>query len=109
MAEPKLVLILMEDEITSLNNKQKDFYYDACEALRNGMKESDFLDILFNYGVKRGFFFEPRLSHEELLKQPLYLVIEQIWLELGVRQGTMKRTDPLDPNPTKVLFSSKHL
>jgi len=88
MPEPKLELT--EEELVGLNQKQRTYYKAAREAFEKEIPEAYFLSDFAFYGMNHNYFFEPPLPATKLLEQPLYLVVEQMWLKLGVQQGTMK-------------------
>ena len=71
-----------------LSRNQKEFYSEAVELFRRNTSWLDFEEFAFG---SRSPLYESSDSHVDVLKDPLYLALEDMWLELGVQQGAAKR------------------
>lgn len=94
MVEPKLVLT--EEELGELNQKQKIFYQKAREAFERNVSEYDFHLMILVEAMHQNFFYKKPLLRDELVEQPFYQILENLWIELGVKQGTMSRAAEKD-------------
>jgi len=74
-------------DLAALSDEEQRFYRAAKERSDNGIPWFDFDDFAFgsNSPLYRG-----RASHHEVLQHPLYIVLKDMWLELGVRQGRVR-------------------
>jgi hypothetical protein len=74
--------------IIGLTDDEKKFYFQAKEMLNNNVNWLTFEDFAFgaNSPIYRG-----KRSHVEVLKSPLYMVLKDMSLQLGVQQGKVLR------------------
>ncbi|MFZ3210535.1 MAG: hypothetical protein WA188_03400 [Terriglobales bacterium] len=74
-------------DLTTLGDEEERFYRAAKQRFESGIAWFDFDDFAFgsNSPLYRG-----RASHHEVLQHPLYIVLKDMWLELGVRQGRVR-------------------
>lgn len=71
-------------DLTSLDADQKDFYQSAIEQLDANVDWIDFENFAFSFGSP---VFKLSRDRQEVLTDPLFLVLKDIWLRLGIRQG----------------------
>ncbi len=71
-------------ELSSLDTKQQAFYKEALANFRRKVSWADFEEFAFGMGSP---LYAHRTSHLEVLSDPLYEVLTDMWLELGVKQG----------------------
>ena len=67
-----------------LTEEEKKFYSQALTKFRQGMPWVSFEQFAFDPGSP---IYKRRRSHLEVMKDPLYLALEDMWLQLGVQQG----------------------
>jgi hypothetical protein len=78
----------VEITLKQLSRNQKEFYSEAVELFRRNTSWVEFEEFAFG---SRSPLYESSDSHVDVLKDPLYLALEDMWLELGVQQGAAKR------------------
>jgi hypothetical protein len=83
----------VEITLKQLSRNQKEFYSEAVELFRRNTSWLDFEEFAFG---SRSPLYESSDSHVDILKDPLYLALEDMWLELGVQQGAAKRRGKRD-------------
>lgn len=71
-----------------LTEAQLKFYRQAVEKFRNNVSWLEFDE--FALGAKSPIFAR-QSSHLDVLKDPLYLALKDMWLRLGVKQGMIAR------------------
>ena len=78
-------------DATTLNERERRFlelarkYYDA---------NMDWLEFeSFAFGMRSPLFAKDR-SHRKIVEHPLYVVLKEMWLDLGVRQGKVAPDQP---------------
>jgi hypothetical protein len=71
-------------ELSSLDAQRQEFYKKAHANFRKNVSWADFEDFAFGMGSP---LYAQRTSHLEVLSDPLYEALTDMWLELGVRQG----------------------
>jgi len=74
------------DELTA---EDKKFYKQAIQKFRENTNWLAFDE--FAFGI-RSPIYHGRRSHIEVLQSALYLVLKDMWLQLGVQQGLIKRS-----------------
>lgn len=77
--------------LSKLDAQQQKFYRDALEKFRGNVPWSEFWN--FAFGMKSPLYSH-RTSHLDVLRDPLYEALTDMWLELGVRQGLVAETQP---------------
>jgi hypothetical protein len=73
-----------EVDLRGLTEEEKKFYSQALTKFRQGVPWVSFEQFAFD---PRSPIYKRRRSHLEVLKAPLYLALEDMWLQLGVQQG----------------------
>ena len=73
-----------EVDLRGLTEEEKKFYSQALTKLRQGVPWVSFERFAFDSGSP---IYKRRRSHLEVMKDPLYLALEDMWLQLGVQQG----------------------
>jgi hypothetical protein len=71
-------------DLTGLDGDQKSFYRSAMEQLEANVDWFEFEDFAFSFGSP---VFKSSRDRKEVLTDPLFLVLKDIWLRLGIRQG----------------------
>jgi hypothetical protein len=71
-------------DLTRLDADQKHFYQSAIEQLDANVDWIDFENFAFSFGSP---VFKLSRDRKEVLTDPLFLVLKDIWLRLGIRQG----------------------
>ncbi len=89
MAERKIVLT--DEELEDLTSRQKKYYKEAEEAFKRNMSYLIFEERFLSLD-KTCPLYEGMSLRTQALQMPLYKVIEEMWLELAVNQGVMKRS-----------------
>lgn len=74
-------------ELVKLTNEEEKFYRQAVEKFRENIDWLTFEEFVF--GVMSPLYVG-RESHLDVVKDPLYLALEDMWLQLGVQQGMVK-------------------
>jgi hypothetical protein len=79
--------VTLEPPITGLNETEKAFLE---RARRMFAENTDWLEFEgFAFGMRSPVFAKTR-SHKNILEHPLYIALQDMWLELGIRQGMVK-------------------
>jgi hypothetical protein len=86
---PVLKFTLTAEQLATLSPKQRAFYQEARRAFQSNMPESTFLSSFFS-DRPTSPLFESK-DKKAVTDSPLYVVLREMWLELGVNQGTLKR------------------
>ncbi|HEY0159419.1 MAG TPA: hypothetical protein VGF28_19185 [Thermoanaerobaculia bacterium] len=85
----KTYLAISGDEIdlSNLDEERQQFFATARAKLRNNVSWFDFESFAFgaNSPIYRGV-----TSRRDVLRDPLYLALKDIWLRLGVKQGLVR-------------------
>ena len=71
-------------ELSGLDKERKRFYHDAIEKLDDNVAWLEFEDFAFSFSSP---VFRASRNRQEVLFDPLYLVLKDIWLRLGMKQG----------------------
>jgi hypothetical protein len=88
-------------DLTRLDADQKHFYQSAIEQLDANVDWIDFENFAFSFGSP---FFKLSRDRQEILTDPLFIVLKDIWLRLGIRQGMVA---PAKEIPTRAKESRK--
>jgi hypothetical protein len=78
-------------ELPNLDAQRQDFYKSALAKLRKNIPWAEFEDFAFGMGSP---LYAQKRSHTEVLDDPLYEVLTDMWLELGVKQGLVAPEQP---------------
>ena len=81
-------------ELGSLTDGEKAFYEKAVRQFRRKVDWLSFDELVFS---ARSPIYAGRRSHLEVLRDPLYLALKDMWLELGVQQGMIARHKEVRP------------
>lgn len=71
-------------DLSGLDSERKRFYQAALEKLDEDVAWLEFEDFAFSFGSP---VFKASRNRREVLSDPLYLVLKDMWLRLGIRQG----------------------
>jgi hypothetical protein len=82
-------------DLTGLDADQKRFYRSAMEQLEANVDWFEFEDFAFSFGSP---VFKSSNNRQEVLTDPLFLVLKDIWLRLGIKQGMVA---PSKETPTR--------
>jgi hypothetical protein len=82
-------------DLTGLDADRKRFYQSAMEQLDANVDWLDFEGFAFSFGSP---IFKASYDRQEVLTDPLFLVLKDIWLRLGIRQGMVA---PSKEKPTR--------
>jgi len=77
----------VEIELAGLTAVKTKFYRQALEKFRKNVDWMAFEEFVF--GPMSPLYSE-RKSRQEVIEDPLYLALEDMWLQLGVQQGMVK-------------------
>ena len=78
----------VEIELSGLTNKQRSFYQQALKKFRENTSWLAFDE--FAFGMMSPIY-SGRDSHLKVLGDPLYRALKDMWLQLGVQQGMVRR------------------
>lgn len=70
--------------LSNLNAREHEFYQEAVKRFHNNVPWSEFEEFAFGMGSP---LYANRISHLEVLDEPLYEALTNMWLDLGVKQG----------------------
>ena len=71
-------------DLTGLDKERKRFYRSAIEQLDANVDWLEFEGFAFSFGSP---IFKASYDRQDVLSDPLFLVLKDIWLRLGIRQG----------------------
>ena len=71
-------------DLSNLDKERKRFYESALQMLEDNVAWLDFEDFAFSFSSP---VFKASRNRSEVLSDPLYLVLKDMWLRLGIRQG----------------------
>ncbi|HEY4642953.1 MAG TPA: hypothetical protein VII75_16560, partial [Thermoanaerobaculia bacterium] len=71
-------------DLNGLDADRKRFYHLAIEQLHANVDWLEFEGFAFSFGSP---IFKASHDRQEVLTDPLFLVLKDIWLRLGIRQG----------------------
>ncbi|HXA18406.1 MAG TPA: hypothetical protein VN380_15535 [Thermoanaerobaculia bacterium] len=74
----------LQIDLSHLDRDRKRFYQSAIEKLDENVPWLEFEDFAFSFGSP---VFRTSRNRQEVLSDPLYVVLKDIWLRLGIRQG----------------------
>jgi hypothetical protein len=80
----------LEQPITGLNEAEEAFLEVARRMFAENTDWFEFES--FAFGMGSPLFAKPR-SHMNIIEHPLYLALRDMWIELGIRQGMVKKDD----------------
>ncbi|MBI1939913.1 MAG: hypothetical protein HYS33_00235 [Acidobacteria bacterium] len=76
-------------DLSRLTNTEMEFYREAVEKFQSNLSWLAFDELAFGM---RSPIYRGRNSHREVLKNPLFLALKDMSLQLGVQQGVIART-----------------
>jgi len=71
-------------DLSNLDKGRRRFYESALQMLEDDVAWLEFEDFAFSFSSP---VFKTSRNRSEVLNDPLYLVLKDIWLRLGIRQG----------------------
>ncbi len=71
-------------ELGSLTDSERAFYEKAVRQFRRNVDWFSFDEFVFS---PKSPIYARRRSHLEVLRNPVYLALRDMWLRLGVQQG----------------------
>ena len=71
-------------DLSGLDEERKRFYQSAIEMLDRNVDWLDFEGFAFSFGSP---VFKASHNRQEVLTDPLFIVLKDMWLRLGIRQG----------------------
>lgn len=74
-------------DLATLSDEEQRFYRAAKQRFDSGIAWFDFDDFAFG---RSSPLYQGRVSHHDVLQDPLYIALKDMWLELGVRQGRVR-------------------
>jgi hypothetical protein len=74
----------LQIDLSGLDSERKKFYRLAMEKLEANVAWLEFEDFAFSFGSP---VFRASRNRREVLGDPLYLALKDIWLRLGIKQG----------------------
>jgi hypothetical protein len=74
----------LQIDLSHLDRERKRFYQSALDKLDENVAWLEFEDFAFSFGSP---VFKASRNRREVLSDPLYVVLKDIWLRLGIRQG----------------------
>lgn len=74
----------LQIDLSDLDSERKRFYRVALEKLDENVAWLDFEEFAFSFDSP---VFRASRSRHEVLGDPLYLALKDIWLRLGIMQG----------------------
>ena len=88
---PEVKLTLNDSELSELSARGRRLYEEARGAFEEGVPENEFLSRFLS-GHPASPLFDNLIDRKAVLVSPLYMVFKNMWLELGVLHGAMKRS-----------------
>jgi hypothetical protein len=82
-------------DLSNLDTERKRFYQSAIEMLDRNVDWIDFEGFAFSFDSP---IFKASYDRQEVLTDPLFIVLKDIWLRLGIRQGMVA---PSKEKPTR--------
>jgi hypothetical protein len=71
-------------DLSGLDGERTRFFQLAMKKLEENVSWLDFEDFAFSFNSP---VFRASRNRREVLSDPLYLALKDIWLRLGIRQG----------------------
>lgn len=84
-------------ELEGLTEQERKFYRRALDKFKRNLDWLSFEEFAFD---PRSPIFSQRRSHLDVMKDPLYLALEDMSLQLGVQQGMIARQATVSPRLT---------
>lgn len=80
----------LEQTVTGLNEREQAF---LAVTRRMFAENTDWFEFeSFAFGMQSPVFSKTR-SHKNVLQNPLYIALRDMWIELGIRQGRVAADD----------------
>jgi hypothetical protein len=74
----------LQIDLSDLDSERKQFYRLALAKLEANVPWLEFEDFAFSFNSP---VFRASRNRREVLSDPLYLALKDIWLRLGIKQG----------------------
>ena len=71
-------------DLSNLDSERKRFYQSAVEKFDHNVDWLEFEEFAFSFSSP---VFKASRNRHEVLSDPLYIVLKDLWLRLGIRQG----------------------
>lgn len=84
-------------ELEGLTEQERQFYRQALDKFKRSVDWLSFEEFAFD---PRSPIFAQRRSHLHVMKDPLYLALEDMSLQLGVQQGMIAGETRVSPRLT---------
>lgn len=78
----------MKIDLNGLNDTERRFYRRALKEFQKNVNWREFDHFALG---KNSLLYDGKRSHLEVLKHPLYLAVQDMWLQLGIQQGMVAR------------------
>jgi len=85
----------LQIDLTGLDADRKNFYRLAVEQLDANVDWLEFENFAFSFGSP---IFKASYDRQDVLSDPLFIVLKDMWLRLGIRQGMVA---PSKEKPTR--------
>jgi hypothetical protein len=88
-------------DLSGIDAERKRFYQLATEKLHKNVDWLEFEDFAFSFGSP---VFKSSKDRQEVLTDPLFLVLKDMWLRLGIQQGMVapsKETRAKESRPAR--------
>jgi len=82
-------------DLSKIDIERKRFYQSAVEMLDRNVDWIDFENFAFSFGSP---IFKASYDRQDVLSDPLFIVLKDMWLRLGIRQGMVA---PSKEKPTR--------
>jgi hypothetical protein len=82
-------------DLSNLDTERKRFFQSAVEMVDRNIDWLEFEGFAFSFGSP---IFKASHDRQEVLTDPLFLVLKDMWLRLGIRQGMVA---PSKEKPTR--------
>ena len=91
----------LQIDLSGIDADRQRFYRSAIEQLHANVDWLEFEGFAFSFGSP---IFKAVHDRQDVLTDPLFIVLKDIWLRLGIRQGMVA---PLKEIPTRAKESRK--
>jgi hypothetical protein len=93
-------------DLSSLDYDRKRFYHSAIEQLNANVDWLEFENFAFSFGSP---IFKAVHDRQEVLTDPLFVVLKDIWLRLGIRQGMVAPSKEIPTRAKKSRKAGSHI
>jgi hypothetical protein len=94
-------------DLSNLDSERKRFYQSAVEKFDRNIDWLEFEEFAFSFNSP---VFKTSRNRSEVLSDPLYLVLKDMWLRLGIRQGMVAPAkETVSANTRKSRQAGSHI